>query len=137
MKPSWFIFLETYFFGRVIPRLYLTLFWRRPLSHRNQSIDFQGKSMDWFLYDNGLRHERVNVIHLSSMFHAQRCIQNHVKQLRWNVLRKKLTLRVNRGQKEKINLKFYFYFHTSLWCLKSFHETIWGTSRKCENKNLS
>ena len=32
----------------------LTLSWRRPLSYRNQS-------MDWFLYDNGLRHERVNL----------------------------------------------------------------------------
>ena len=26
---------------------------------RNQSIYFFRKSMDWFLYDNGLRHERV------------------------------------------------------------------------------
>ena len=34
----------------------LTLSWRRPLSYRNQS-----KSMDWFLYDNGLRHERVKL----------------------------------------------------------------------------
>ena len=38
----------------------LTLPWRRPLSYRNQSIDLQSKSMDWFLYDKGLRHERVN-----------------------------------------------------------------------------
>ena len=38
----------------------LTLSWRRPLSFRNQSLDLQSKSMDWFLYDNGLRHERVN-----------------------------------------------------------------------------
>ena len=30
----------------------LTLSWRRPSSYRNQS-------MDWFLYDNGLRHYRV------------------------------------------------------------------------------
>ena len=37
----------------------LTLSWRRPLSYRHQSIDFLYKSMDWFLYDNGLRHERV------------------------------------------------------------------------------
>ena len=37
----------------------LTLSWWRPLSYRNQSIDLQSKSMDWFLYDNGLRHERV------------------------------------------------------------------------------
>ena len=39
----------------------LTLSWRRPLSYRNQSIDLIRKSMDWFLYDNGLRHERVKV----------------------------------------------------------------------------
>ena len=37
----------------------LTLSWRRPLSYRNQSIDLRSKSMDWFLYHNGLRHERV------------------------------------------------------------------------------
>ena len=37
----------------------LTLLWRRPLSYRNQSTDLRNKSMDWFLYDNGLRHERV------------------------------------------------------------------------------
>ena len=37
----------------------LTLLWRRPLSYRNQSIDLQSKWVDWFLYDNGLRHERV------------------------------------------------------------------------------
>ena len=38
----------------------LTLSWRRPLSYRKQTIDLLHKSMDWFLYDNGLRHERVN-----------------------------------------------------------------------------
>ena len=38
----------------------LTLSWPGPLSYRNQSIDLQSKSMDWFLYDNGPRHERVN-----------------------------------------------------------------------------
>ena len=37
----------------------LTLSWRRPLSYINQSIDLQSKSMNWFLYDNGLRHERI------------------------------------------------------------------------------
>ena len=29
------------------------------LSYRNQSIDLRSKSMDWFLYDDGLRLERV------------------------------------------------------------------------------
>ena len=36
------------------------LSWRRPLSYRNQSTDLQSKSVDWFLYDNGVGHERVN-----------------------------------------------------------------------------
>ena len=40
--------------------LFLTVSWRRPLSYRNQSINLRNKSMDWFLYDDGLRHERVN-----------------------------------------------------------------------------
>ena len=38
---------------------HLTLSRRRQLSYRNQSIDLRSKSMDWFLYDNGLRLERV------------------------------------------------------------------------------
>ena len=62
----------------------LTLSWRKPLSYRNksidlrskyrnqsinlrskyrnQSIDLRSKSMDWFLYVNGLRHERVKCV---------------------------------------------------------------------------
>ena len=40
--------------------MHFTLSWRRPLSYRNQSIDVLFKSMDWFLYYNGLRHESVN-----------------------------------------------------------------------------
>ena len=40
-------------------KLLLTLSWRRLLSYRNQSIDLLGKSMDWFLYDKDLRHERM------------------------------------------------------------------------------
>ena len=46
---------------QVVPGLNrLTLSWRRALSYRNQSIDLQSKSIDWFLYNNGLCHERVN-----------------------------------------------------------------------------
>ena len=47
----------------------LTLSWRRPLSYRNQSIDLQSKWMDWFLYDNGLRHERVKEKRLPVLFY--------------------------------------------------------------------
>ena len=35
------------------------LSWRKPLSYRNQSTDLLRKSMDWFLFGKGLRHERV------------------------------------------------------------------------------
>ena len=43
---------------KITAKLSLTLSWRRPLSYRNQFTDLGSKSMDWFLYDNGLRHER-------------------------------------------------------------------------------
>ena len=39
--------------------IFSSLSWRRLLSYRNQSIDFLCKSLDWPLYDYGLRHERV------------------------------------------------------------------------------
>ena len=49
--------------------------------------------------------------------------------------------RPNLGRREKIKLNFYFHF---LWCLKRFyeglkdlHKTFWGTTKKCENKNLT
>ena len=47
------------YFRKVVSLLSLTLSWRRLLSYRNQSIDLLRKLMDWFLYDNGLRHESV------------------------------------------------------------------------------
>ena len=39
----------------------ITLSRRRSLSYKNQSTDLQSKSMDWFLYDRDLRHERVQL----------------------------------------------------------------------------
>ena len=47
--------------GDIHVRSFLTLSRRRPLLYRNQGIDLQSKSIDWFLYDNGLRLERVKV----------------------------------------------------------------------------
>ena len=52
----------------------LTLSWWRPLSYRNQSIDLWSKSMDWFLYGNGLRHESVkNIDTYSSLNRKKNC----------------------------------------------------------------
>ena len=45
---------------RVVPVQRLTLSWRRSLLYRNQSIDLQNKSMDWFLYHTDLCHVKVN-----------------------------------------------------------------------------
>ena len=53
--------INIFFESLLLDVVYLTLSWRRPLPYRTQSIDLRSKSMDWFLYDNGLRHERVEV----------------------------------------------------------------------------
>ena len=41
-------------------KYYWTLSWRRSLSYRNQSIDLQTKSRDWYLYDRNLRHKELS-----------------------------------------------------------------------------
>ena len=51
--------LEDYISRSSLNNISLTLSWRRPMSYRNQSIDLRNTYMDWFLYDIGLRHERV------------------------------------------------------------------------------
>ena len=43
---------------------HLAVSWWSSLLYRNQSIDLLCKSMDWFLYDRGLRHERVKSLHV-------------------------------------------------------------------------
>ena len=65
--------------GNVMGVVSLTLSWQRPLSYRNQSIDLWSKSMDWVLYDNGLRHERVKVLKWIGYF-MPRHIKNPVKR---------------------------------------------------------
>ena len=61
------------FWGTVKNVLFtLTLSWRRPLLYRNQSIDLLYKSIDWFLYDNGLRHERV-IMNIKKGLRCLRC----------------------------------------------------------------
>ena len=62
------------------------------------------KSIDWFLHDRDLHHERVKYSQLKT--NRQRINPS----------------RPDPGQKGKINLKFYF--HTSLWCLKGFMEAL-------------
>ena len=61
-------------------RIELTLSCRGPLSYRNQSINLLCKSMDWFLYDDGLRHERVNILHRKKLQHLHFYNESSPKQ---------------------------------------------------------
>ena len=66
----------------------LTLSWRRPLSYRNQSIYLLRKSMEWFLYDNGLRHERVKNVGKANKFiflTPHFALFYSISELAWNV----------------------------------------------------
>ena len=47
---------------------WLALSYWRLLSYRNQSMDLQSESMDWFLYDRNLRNERINPFVLNVTF---------------------------------------------------------------------
>ena len=51
-------------------------FMTEALSYRNQSIDLFCKSMDWFLYDNGLRHEVL----MKSYDYFENVISNQSKE---------------------------------------------------------
>ena len=44
------------------PKVFFNTSCRKSRSYRNQSVDLQGKSMDCFLHDRDLRHERVKGI---------------------------------------------------------------------------
>ena len=64
----------------------------------------------------------------------------------WTIFTKRpiLTLNVPIPDKVKFKIKLNFYFDTSLWCLKRLHEGLeglhkpfWGTTKKCQNKNLT
>ena len=65
------IFYKCYQNVQLLTHLHpLTLWWRRPLSCRNQSIDLRSKSVDWFLYDNGLVMKGLMFMHkVSYEFH--------------------------------------------------------------------
>ena len=68
----------------------LSLSWRMSLSYRHQSIDLQGKSMNRFLYNRDLRHERINVTFsiavnfdnvISASYAHSKCAFNQFREL--------------------------------------------------------
>ena len=126
----------------------LTISWRRPLSYRNQSIGLLRKSMDWFLYDNGLCHERVNSsviyqVSSSKPISAQRCVSalrftgsymkcnagiKWVHNVPWNYTDWFIgfiqTLQIHPQYKEKD------FFGTGWKCVNLFHGTCLGIYSK-------
>ena len=59
------------------------------------------------------------------------------EELAWLVTAENLNLTLPAPIPDEEKNKLNFYFHTSLWCLKRVLETFRGTTKKCENKNLS
>ena len=57
-------------FNSLSSHMDITCSWWRSLSYRNQSIDLFCKSIDWFLYDRGLRCDRVKVALLQRCYKA-------------------------------------------------------------------
>ena len=82
----------------------LTLSRQRPLTYRNQSIDLLNKSIDWFLYDNGLRHERVNSGILIIIYFSKNFMILFFKQ-KWKTLCQIQSLKVCASFYEKVNSK--------------------------------
>ena len=86
----------------------LTLSWRRSLSFRNQSFDLLCKSVDWFLYNRDLRHERVN-----NSFHCE------IKKIQYiTALAIKVVIRDT--SKEKLDEKLSF---ETLQQIKEYRES--------------
>ena len=87
--------------------------------YRSQSIDLLCKSMDWFLYDNGLRHERVNLICVC--FHSGFII--FVSLFAGKVSADTLQKTIDSVQAKYI--KFYFVFnHCIIMCNACLHNVV-------------
>ena len=71
--------VKNFFSSKVL--FHLILSWRRSLSYRNQFIGLQSKSVEWFQYDRGFRHERVKPIHFHWQYHynlmSKKCHEDH------------------------------------------------------------
>ena len=110
-----------------------TLSWQRSLSYRNQSIDLLCKSMDCFLYDRDLLHERVKQDPTSSLTPNpnHRCIQNPVKHLRCRLLGKKVTASSLNHFCEKLHFRWLTGFWLHLFQLILQNSEIIGNSWTC------
>ena len=105
--------------------LWLTLSWRRSLSYRNQSIDLLCKSMDWFLYDNGPRHERVNELNKRFLRFSFNGENKSIDESMIPVCR-------TRGSWQRINKKVDWSGGCNIW----FSSTKWGSGKNFGKKGM-
>ena len=110
----------------------LTLSWRRPLSYRNQSIDLLSKSMDWFLYDNSFRHERVKVNYENTRAMYEICSELTIKTPEWRHWRRFGVFIVSFEQISYIVL----VFHCWHWTRKYWLGKLWITYKLDERAFL-
>ena len=91
---------------------FLTLSWRRPLSYKKQFIDLQSKSVDCFLYNGGLLHERVNNQQASRFF--RQLLLLYIKEA---ISRKEKFINYNKRGNCQANLiyKECSFFHNPIW----------------------
>ena len=82
----------------------LTLSWWWSPSYRKQSIDFQSKPVDWFLYDRDLRHEIVK----TTIFNYIAILKLHL----WNILEQQY---IHRSTKMVLSTKFHEKLERYLW----------------------
>ena len=110
--------------------LTLTLSRRRSQSYRNQSTDLLCKSMDWFLYDTNLHHERVKTfLKTDEIFYHNQDKMKETNFFFWIKSTNSLKLRPNslfkssilRYRKYALKLSNHFLKHSlSFWYVKCF-----------------
>ena len=99
-SKAWRVKSMDFWYPGILAEAYLTLSWRRFLSHRKQSIDLQSKLIDWFLYDRNIRYKIVRTfsnVNDECFFHL---LKSFISNLKCGALRD-LVLLVQFKKREK------------------------------------
>ena len=124
------LFVPYYNGASKLSRSSLTLLWRRPLSYKNQSTDLLRKSMDWFLYDNGLRHERVKYWSSNRRFSVKKGVLTNFAKFTGKYLVSVACNFIKKNSDTGVSCGFCEIFNSTY-----FEEHLWKTAS--ENKHLN
>ena len=93
-----------------------------PLSYRNQSIELQSKSMDWFLYGRDLCHEKVKVNYRNMLTHFRLLFPLYPLKTEnvypFPIVFSLLTCNIFRGYKKRLNFQIFKLFKAPYTCTK-------------------